>query len=118
MGVLNFVVFRRFIVVFLGGLQLDALLLNELIELFSLHLGDVQLFHDLVVLVQEEHFGGFSGHFFELGVFVLCHEVLVKEFLHFGQPVQTSSGATLHFALDDVARNRGAGQHDQAQNRG
>ena len=73
----------------------QALGLHQLDQLVPGHPGDVQPLQLFPVLVQEDQFRRLARNFLELCVGVLGLEVLVDEFLHLGELVQSSSGARL-----------------------
>lgn len=68
---------------------------HKLDQLVPSHLGDVQSLQLLTVPVHEDELGGLARNLLEDGIFVLGLEVLVDEFLHLGELVQSSSGARL-----------------------
>lgn len=85
----------------MGRLLLNTSLFHELVEFCPRHLGNVHGLQLLAQSVEELELWRFAGHFFKLGVLVESLEVFLKEFLHFGKLVQTSSGAGLNHSRFD-----------------
>ena len=80
---------------FLVGLFGNAFGVYKSIQLVSCHSGDVNPLQFLPVAIQKNNLRRFSRNLFEYCVLILGLKVLVDEFLHLGELVQSSSGARL-----------------------
>ena len=80
----------------------NTLSLNECVEFFASHFGNVNSFDFFIVCIEENHFGRFTGNSFEGSSGIFRFQVLEDEGLHLGELVQSSPGARFNPARVNV----------------
>ena len=77
------------------GFAWNSLGRDKLVQLWTGHPGYVSSFQFFAIGVEKDEFWTFAGNLPESGAFEVLFKVLVDEFLHLGELIQTSPGARL-----------------------
>ena len=78
-----------------SGFHGDSFGFDQLVQLISFHFRNVHSLQFFAIGVIKEKFWTFSGNLFECSAFEFLLKVLVDEFLHLGELIQTSPSAGL-----------------------